>query len=91
MRRMNTTRPKTGFMSRSVHAEPDNAQIENHVAKTVFSHSALFSWNGTWAESIIARSVHSVPDGQKWFPRFTANESLRRTGLHLSLSAKSSF
>jgi hypothetical protein len=28
-------------------------------------------------------------EGHKWLSRFPANESLRRTGLHLSLSAKS--
>jgi hypothetical protein len=38
------------------------------------------------------RSLHSVPKRDiSGFSRFPANESLGRTGLHLSLSAKCSF
>ncbi len=45
-----------------------------------------------WVHSHHAPSIRSHIEGHKWcFPDFPANESLRRTGLHWSLSAKSSF
>jgi hypothetical protein len=42
-------------------------------------------------ESIATFPPFGLIEGHKWFSRFPANESFRRTGLHLSLSAKSSF
>jgi hypothetical protein len=39
----------------------------------------------------LAPCIRSPIEGHKFFSRFPANESLRRTGLHLSLSKKSSF
>ncbi len=87
MRRMNNTRPKTGFMSRSVRNQTMR-RMKNHVAKNRF----FTSWSAQFEpESIATLSPFGPIEGQKWFPRFPANESLRRTGLHLSLSAKSSF
>ncbi len=50
-------------------------------------HLPSFSWVRSHAPSVWShRGTYS-----KWFSRFPANESLRKTGFHLSLSAKSSF
>ncbi len=43
------------------------------------------------AESKAALPPLGPIEGHKWFSTFPANESLRRTSLHLSLSAKSNF
>jgi hypothetical protein len=41
-----------------------------------------------WSKLSLSVRSHK---GHKWFSRFPANEILRRTGLHLSLSVKLSF
>jgi hypothetical protein len=43
------------------------------------------------AESIAMLPPFNPMEGYKWFSQIPANESLRKTGLHLFLSAKSSF
>jgi hypothetical protein len=42
-------------------------------------------------ESVAMLPPFGPIEGHKWFSRFPANESLRRTGLDRSISAKSSF
>jgi hypothetical protein len=53
---------------------------------SILGHSAIY---GAADEAVLNKVLEKIE--KVFFSRFPANESLRRTGLHLYLSAKSSF
>ncbi len=66
---------------------------DNRKSKQDTSSGKKMLWKGNnhqWLESIATLPPFSPIEGHKWFFQISANDSLRKTSLHLSLLAKSS-